>query len=58
MNDKRYRVISDGLRNEVSKNVETWKRKLERHERRIRKDLDYAMNMSKNGNDKLMKMEY
>jgi hypothetical protein len=42
-----YKKVVEKLKKECEKNLESWERQLAKHEKRIKKDMDYSQEMGR-----------
>jgi hypothetical protein len=53
-----YRKVVEKLKKECEKNLESWERQLAKHEKRIKKDMDYSQEMGRGMKQNFIKKEY
>ena len=53
-----YRKVVEKLKKECEKNLESWERQLAKHEKRIKKDMDYSQEIGREMKQNFIKKEY
>lgn len=53
-----YKKVVEKLKKECEKNLESWERQLAKHEKRIKKDMNYSLEVSKEMKQNFIQKEY